>query len=57
MGAAMYYSGKTPDGEVIEVNRGLRERRTQLAMLKHRRDGCRNFAGERIGKNGAEPFG
>ncbi len=56
MGAAMYYSGKTPDGEVIEVNRGLRERRTQLAMLKHRRDGCRNFAGERIGKNGAEPF-
>lgn len=30
MGAAMYYTGKTPDGEPIVVNRGLRERRTQL---------------------------
>ena len=39
MGAAMYYSGKTASGEVIEVNRGLKERRTQLTMLKHRRDG------------------
>ena len=46
MGAAMYYSGKTADGEVIEVNRGLRERRTQLEMLKHRRDGYRNYSGE-----------
>ena len=39
MGAAMYYSGKTASGETIEVNRGLKERRTQLTMLKHRRDG------------------
>ena len=39
MGAAMYCSGKTASGEVIEVNRGLKERRTQLTMLKHRRDG------------------
>ena len=38
MGAAMYCSGKTASGEAIEVNRGLRERRTQLTMLKHRRD-------------------
>ena len=38
MGAAMYCSGKTADGEEIQVNRGLRERRTQLSMLKRRRD-------------------
>ena len=42
----MYYCGKTSDGEEIVVNRGLRERRTQLTMLKHRRDGFRNFSGE-----------
>lgn len=52
MGAAMYYTGKTPDGEPIVVNRGLRERRTQLTMLKHRRDGYRNYEGER--KNGGD---
>ena len=38
MGAAMYYSGKEPyHGEAIEVNRGLRERRTQIHMLKKKR--------------------
>ena len=38
MGAAMYYSGKNPyTGETIEVNRGLRERRTQIHMLKKKR--------------------
>ena len=38
MGAAMYYSGKEPyHGEEIEVNRGLRERRTQIRMLKKKR--------------------
>ena len=48
MGAAMYCSGKTASGEEIEVNRGLKERRTQLTMLKHRRDGKPNhFSGGR----------
>ena len=39
MGAAMYYSGRNPyTGEEIVVNRGLRERRTQIRMLKKKRD-------------------
>jgi len=37
MGAAMYYTGKTPDGEVIHVNRGLKERRPQITVLKKKR--------------------
>ncbi len=38
MGAAMYYSGLNPyTGEEIVVNRGLRERRTQIKMLKKKR--------------------
>ena len=38
MGAAMYYSGKNPyTGEEIEVHRGLRDRRTQIQMLKKKR--------------------
>ena len=38
MGAAMYYSGLNPyTGEKIVVNRGLRERRTQIRMLKKKR--------------------
>ena len=38
MGAAMYYSGKNPyTGEEIEVHRGLRDRRTQIQMLKKTR--------------------
>lgn len=39
MGAAMYCCGTDPEGNPIEVNRGLKERRTQLKMLKRRRDG------------------
>lgn len=37
MGAAMYYTGKAPDGTVIPVNRGLAERRQQIGVLKKRR--------------------
>lgn len=38
MGAAMYCSGRNPyTGEELEVNRGLRERRTQIHMLKKKR--------------------
>ena len=37
MAAAMYYCGKTPDGKSISVNRGLRERRPQISMLKKKR--------------------
>jgi uncharacterized radical SAM protein YgiQ len=39
MGAAMYYCGKDPDGNVIQVNRGLAERRPQIEVLKKRRSG------------------
>ncbi len=41
MGAAMYYTGKAPDGAPIEVNRGLKERRGQIEMLKKTRPGSR----------------
>ena len=41
MGAAMYYSGKAPDGTEIEVNRGLAERRAQIHVLKKRRSPVR----------------
>ncbi len=37
MGAAMYYTGKTSDGEPIQVNRGLAERRPQIQVLKKKR--------------------
>ncbi len=37
MGAAMYYTGKTPSGEPITVNRGLAERRPQIQVLKKKR--------------------
>jgi radical SAM superfamily enzyme YgiQ (UPF0313 family) len=37
MGAAIYYTGKTPDGRTITVNRGLKERRPQLNVLKKKR--------------------
>ncbi len=43
MGAAMYYTGKAPDGREIVVNRGLAERREQIGVLKKRRSG--NAAG------------
>ncbi len=39
MGAAMYYTGKAPDGTPIHVNRGLAERRPQIGVLKKRRSG------------------
>jgi uncharacterized radical SAM protein YgiQ len=35
--AAMYYCGKTPDGQDIQVNRGLKERRGQINVLKKQR--------------------
>ena len=41
MGAAMYYTGKAPDGTTIEVNRGLAERRSQIHVLKKRRSPIR----------------
>lgn len=37
MGAAMYYTGKDSDGNPIEVNRGLKERRSQMKVLKKKR--------------------
>ena len=37
MGGAMYYTGKDADGNPIEVNRGLAERRQQIEVLKRRR--------------------
>lgn len=39
MGTAMYCAGKAPDGEILQVNRGLRERRVQRNMLRRKRDG------------------
>lgn len=47
MGAAMYYCGKTPDGETIKVNRGLAERRPQMQILKKHRRGKKNETGNR----------
>ncbi len=41
MGAAMYYTGKAPDGTEITVNRGLKERRGQIEVLKKKRPGSR----------------
>ena len=41
MGAAMYYTGKDANGNPITVNRGLRERREQIDMLKKVRRGSR----------------
>ncbi len=37
MGAAMYYSEKDFNGNEIEVNKGLKERRTQINVLKKKR--------------------
>ena len=37
MGAAMYYTGKDADGNSIQVNRGLKERRPQINTLKRHR--------------------
>jgi uncharacterized radical SAM protein YgiQ len=37
MGGAMYYTGKAPDGTPIHVNRGLKERRPQMKVLKKKR--------------------
>ena len=37
MGAAMYYTGKDADGNIIQVNRGLKERRPQIKALKRHR--------------------
>ena len=42
MGAAMYYTGKDADGNPIEVNRGLAERRAQIHVLKKRRTPVRD---------------
>jgi radical SAM superfamily enzyme YgiQ (UPF0313 family) len=35
--AAMYYCGKNTDGREIHVNRGLKERRPQIKVLKKKR--------------------
>jgi radical SAM superfamily enzyme YgiQ (UPF0313 family) len=37
MASAMYYCGKTTDGKILQVNRGLKERRPQMKMLKKAR--------------------
>jgi uncharacterized radical SAM protein YgiQ len=37
MAAAMYYCEKTPEGEPLVVNRGLKARRSQITMLKRKR--------------------
>ena len=34
---AMYFCGKSPDGKTLKVNRGLKERRPQIKMLKRER--------------------
>ena len=47
MGAAMYYCGKTPEGETIRVNRGLAERRPQMDVLKKPRRGGQPAGGKR----------
>ena len=47
MGAAMYYCGKTPEGEDIQVNRGLAERRPQMNVLKKQRRGGQTAAPKR----------
>ncbi|MBR2427974.1 MAG: YgiQ family radical SAM protein [Lentisphaeria bacterium] len=39
IGAAMYYAGTDTDGNPIEVNRGLKERREQRNMLRRKRSG------------------
>jgi uncharacterized radical SAM protein YgiQ len=39
MGAAMYYTGQDADGNIIQVNRGLKERRPQINSLKRHRSG------------------
>ncbi len=55
MGAAMYCSGKEPDGTPIQVNRGLAERRPQRNMLRRKRDGegeTLTEQRENIGKKG-----
>ena len=39
MGAAMYYTGKDSDGNPLQVQRGLAERREQIEVLKKRRSG------------------
>ncbi len=45
MGAAMYYTGKAPDGTEITVHRGLAERRGQIKVLKKNRH-CRFDGGK-----------
>jgi hypothetical protein len=37
MASAMYCCGKTLDGKTLQVNRGLKERRPQMEMLKKTR--------------------
>ena len=37
LASAMYYCGKTADGKILQVNRGLKERRPQMKMLKKAR--------------------
>lgn len=49
MGCAMYYTGKTPDGRDIEVNRGLAQRRDQRDMLRRDHRG-KNFRSKNMGK-------
>ena len=39
MGAAMYYTGKDAEGNPLQVQRGLAERRAQIEVLKKRRSG------------------
>ena len=50
MGAAMYYTGKAPDGTEIEVNRGLAERRPQIQVLKKDRSRRNHPGGNPKGK-------
>ncbi|MFZ2657085.1 MAG: YgiQ family radical SAM protein [Victivallales bacterium] len=43
LASAMYYCGKSPDGKPLAVNRGLKERRPQMKMLKKKRQQCDNL--------------
>ncbi len=37
LASAMYCCGKSPDGKILQVNRGLGERRPQMKLLKRKR--------------------
>ena len=55
MGAAMYYTGKDSDGNPLQVQRGLAERREQIEVLKKRRSG-KDAPDKNSGNSEKKPF-